>query len=250
MEDSRPPPEHPPGPISPEEARRRLEQVAEAAAAFAHDLKNPLSALLLGVQRLGRLAEPERQAQARELVARLERSVQAMSRLVDGHAGFGRLQAGQLALERSRRPCAELLLEALAPLRPMAAERRQALDVDAPATLPEVEWDVPRIAEALDLVVGAALRLAPEGVAVSCTAAASGGEVTITVVVALPAPAGPAAAIFLPPGAPSAPRRIRGSALIVARGLIEAHGGRVELEDDPERTSLRMTLPAAPPPAR
>lgn len=242
MADPHPSPELVPPPRDLDEALRRLDALSEAAATFAHDLKNPLSAILLGVQRLARLADPARQAQARELGARLERSVQAMTRLVDGNAELTRLQAGKLRLERTTLPCADLLTRALEPLRPAAAERRQELRLALPPDLPEVRWDADRIAEAVDHVVGAALRLGPEGTVVSCSAEASGPDVVITVVVELGG--GPADAPPVPEAAP--PRRIRGTGLLVARSLVEAHGGRVELEDDALQTRLRMRLPARP----
>jgi signal transduction histidine kinase len=243
--DERPIPTEPGSPApegGDQDLRRRLELMSEAAALFAHDLKNPLSALLLGVQRLARLADPPRQAQARDLAARLERSIQAMSRLVEGHADLARLQAGQLQLERARLPCAEVLVRAVESLRPAATERKQELRLDLSAPLPEVEWDGARVAEALAQLLGTALRLGPEGAAVACTAAVAGPEVIVTVTVEHAAsPSAP----DLQPTAPPA-RRIRGSGLLVARGLVEAHGGRLTIEDDLQRTTARVFLPARP----
>ncbi len=241
--DERPSPLEPIAPLPEAGAdalRTRLEAVADAAAVFAHDLKNPLSALLLGLQRLARLADPARQAQARELATRLERSIQATSKLVDAHADFARLQAGRLALERGRLASADVLLRAAELVKPAAAERSQELRLDLAPGLPEVDWDGDRMIQALEQVLGTALRLAPAGATASCAGEAAGADVILAVSVAWPAASPDGSS----PAAP--PRRIRGSGLLVARSLVEAHGGRLTVDEDAERTTVRMIVPARP----
>jgi signal transduction histidine kinase len=239
-------PAEPAVPATPLDEARRVEAAVEAAAAFAHDLKNPLSALLLGVQRLARLADPAHLAHARELAARLERSVVAMNRLIEAQADLTRLQAGQLPLLRQRAPCSGILAQAIEAHRAVATERKVDLVVELAADLPEVNWDAERVVQAVDHVLGSALRLAPEGAQAQCIVACAPGEVALTIAVERPAAPHPPPHPAAVPSATAA-RRIRGAGLLVARALVEAHGGRLEVEDGPNRTAVRIVLPAQPP---
>ena len=225
------------------EVRSRLEVLQEAARAFAHDFKNPLSAMLLGVQRLARLAEPHQSPHARALAARLEGTVHAMDLLVDGLADLARHQSGRLQLEPSRQPAVEVLTRAVEGLRPGPAERRPGIELEVRGPLPEVEWDAERVIRALHHLVGCARALAAEGTSVRCTAEHSGAHVVVTVVAgAADAEAGPVAG-----GAGLAPaHRTRELAVTFARALAEAHGGSLEVEDPPGGAPVyRLVLPVS-----
>jgi signal transduction histidine kinase len=229
--------------VAPPDAHGRLAAFHEAARVFAHDLKNPLSALLLGVQRLARFVSPEHQPRARTLAARLEFTVQTMNRLVEGLADLARCQAGALELEPARHTVAEVMARAVDPLRPGAAERRQELDVAAGADLPQVDWDAERVARALQHLLARALHHAPEGGRVRCSAAApSAGQVIVTV----EGPPGVMPATEAAPG--GAGTRVRRSGdleLLFARALVEAHGGTLAAEERAGGPVFRLVLPTS-----
>ncbi|HYD43446.1 MAG TPA: histidine kinase dimerization/phospho-acceptor domain-containing protein [Anaeromyxobacter sp.] len=225
-----------------EDARRHLAALHEASRAFAHDFKNPLSALLLGVQRLARFVSPEHQPRARALATRLEYTVQTMNRLVEGLADLARYQAGKLELEPARHTVAEILARAAEPLRAGAADRRQQLELATAADLPEVDWDAERVARALQHLVARALHLAPEGAGIRCSAAPSAGQVVVTVE-GVP---GPPPAAEPPAGGPAS----RGSRsldleLLFARALVEAHGGTLAAEERAAGPVFRVVLPTS-----
>lgn len=225
------------------EVQRRLEALQDAARVFAHDFKNPLSALLLGLQRLSRFAAPDHQLHARTLAARLESTIQTMNRLVDGLADLSRWQGGALHLERSRHPAADVLARAVEPLRAGAAERHQQLALELGAELPEVEWDAERVIRALQHLLSRALQATPEGGTVRCSAELSAGRVIVTV--EGPPRPGPA---LEPPVAAEAnrPRRQRDLELLAARALAEAHGGGLASEEPLGRGPVfRLNLPVS-----
>ena len=227
-----------------QDARARLDVLQGAARVFAHDFKNPLSALLLGVQRLARFARPDHQAQARAMSARLEATIQTMNRLVEGLADLARHLAGELQLDTARQPAAEILARAVDPLRAGAAERQQGLTLELRTDLPEVEWDGERVIKALQHVLGMALQATPEGGTVRCSAELGSGLVLVTVVGTAPQTAPAAAAPLRTASEGAPPRRARELALAVARALAEAHGGSLETEGAREGSpEFRLALP-------
>lgn len=209
------------------DARRRLATFHEAARVFAHDFKNPLSALLLGVQRLARFVSPDQQPRAHTLAARLESSVQTMNRLVEGLADLARCQAGTLELDPARHTVAEVLARAVEPLRAGATERRQQVEVAVAPDLPEVEWDAERVIRALQHLLARALHVAAEGATVRCGAASSAGLVVVTV----EGPPDPALAMEPAGRDGGRPARPHDLELLFARALVEAHGGTLVTEE-------------------
>jgi signal transduction histidine kinase len=221
----------------------RLDRLREATRVFAHDLKNPLSALLLGLQRIARFAAPDHQAQARALTARLESTVQTMNRLVEGLADLARYVGGELRLEPAPRPAAEVIERAVEPLRPAAAERRQEVVLALPAALPVVEWDVERVSQALQHLLALTLRSSPEGAEIRCSASVREGRVVVQIEGPAPHPL-PSLAPLLSAADPGRRRAARDLGVLVARALAEAHGGALELEEEPERGAVyRLALP-------
>lgn len=228
------------------EAQRRLDVLHQVSRIFAHDFKNPLSALLLGVQRLARLADPGREPQARSLVTRLESTIQSMNRLVEGLSDLARHQGGTLRLETSRQPAAEVIARAVDTLRAGAGERRQQLSLDLAADLPEVEWDAERVVRALLHLLTTALQAAPEGGNVRCSAAAAGGKVVVRIEgdgFQAPRTADPS---LIGSDRPRPPPR-RELTVLFAEALAEAHAGSLACEEALGcGTRFVLTLPISP----
>jgi signal transduction histidine kinase len=230
------------------EARGQLAFLHELVGVVVHDLKNPLSALLLGVQRLVRMADEAHRPQTQALAHRLEATVLGMNRDVEGLADLSRLGAGRLQLERRREPAADLLLRAVEPLRSVATERRQALVIDLAPDLPPVDCDLERMGRVLAELLGRAVRLSPEGSTVLLR-----GERHPTGVLATIADQGPGlppevleSLLDRRPRPEAGARRVHDLGLLVAKALVEAHGGRFAVESPAGGgCTLRVTLPAA-----
>jgi signal transduction histidine kinase len=227
------------------DAQRRLDVLQQAARTFAHDFKNPLSALLLGLQRLARLADPDREPKARSLATRLESTIQSMNRLVEGLSDLARHQGRALRLETSRQPAAEVIARAVEGLRAGAGERRQQLLLDVASDLPEVEWDTERVLRALLHLLTTALQAAPEGGSVRCSASAADGKVTVVIEgdgLQAPRPSDPS---LFDPDRPR-PSRRRELAVLFAEALAEAHAGSLSCEALECGTRFLLTLPVSP----
>ncbi|HVO19811.1 MAG TPA: HAMP domain-containing sensor histidine kinase [Anaeromyxobacter sp.] len=230
-----------------DEARRQLAFLHDLLGVAAHDLKNPISALLLGTQRLVRLAGEPHVPQIQALARRLEATVLGMNRAVEGLADLARLGAGRLKLERRRVAAADLLLHAVEAFRAPALERRLELVLDLAPDLPAVECDVERIDRVLAELLGRAVRLSPDGAAIVVRAERHAAGLLTTI-----ADRGPG----IPPEVleslrerrppPAGARRAHDLGLLLAKGLVEAHRGRFTVESpDGQGCTFRVTLPAA-----
>ena len=214
-------------------------------AAVSHDLRTPLAAALASVGSLRSPDvefSPEDQA---ELLATADESLVKLTRLVDNLLDMSRLQAGALTLHLTAVHVDEVLPRALDSLADPDAPV-QPLDLD---TVPAVLADPPLLERVLANVITNALRYNAPGAPVLVTASAHLDQVQIRVI-----DRGPGIApadrdrVFLPfqrLGDTDNTTGV-GLGLALSRGLAEAMGGTLEVEDTPGGgTTMLLTLPAA-----
>ncbi|MFG3054693.1 ATP-binding protein, partial [Kitasatospora sp. NPDC048239] len=215
-------------------------------AAVSHDLRTPLAAALASVGSLRSPDvefSPEDQA---ELLAMADESLVKLTRLVDNLLDMSRLQAGALTLHLAETHLDEILPRALDSLADPYAPV-QPLDLD---TAPAVLADPPLLERVLANVITNALRHNAPGAPVLVTASHHAERVEIRVI-----DRGPGIApedrdrVFLPfqrLGDTDNTTGV-GLGLALSRGLAEAMGGSLEVEDTPGGgTTMLLTLPAAP----
>ncbi|MFF2043898.1 ATP-binding protein [Kitasatospora sp. NPDC058170] len=216
-------------------------------AAVSHDLRTPLAAALASVGSLRSPDvefSPEDQA---ELLATADESLVKLTRLVDNLLDMSRLQAGALTLHLAETHLDEILPRALDTL-PDPYAPVQPLDLD---TAPAVLADPPLLERVLANVITNALRHNAPGAPVLVAASHHQNRVEIRVV-----DRGPGIApedrdrVFLPfqrLGDTDNTTGV-GLGLALSRGLAEAMGGSLEVEDTPGGgTTMLLTLPAAQP---
>ncbi|MEV6469501.1 ATP-binding protein, partial [Kitasatospora sp. NPDC051702] len=215
-------------------------------AAVSHDLRTPLAAALASVGSLRSPDvefSPEDQA---ELLATADESLVKLTRLVDNLLDMSRLQAGALTLHLAPVPLEDVLMRAMDSL-PDPYAPIQPLDLD---TAPPVLADPPLLERVLANVITNALRHNAPGAPVLVTASHHADQVEIRVI-----DRGPGIApedrdrVFLPfqrLGDTDNTTGV-GLGLALSRGLAEAMGGSLEVEDTPGGgTTMLLTLPAAP----
>ncbi|MFF0411937.1 ATP-binding protein [Kitasatospora sp. NPDC004745] len=214
-------------------------------AAVSHDLRTPLAAALASVGSLRSPDvefSPEDQA---ELLATADESLVKLTRLVDNLLDMSRLQAGALTLHLTGTHVDEVLPRALDSLADPYAPV-QPLDLE---TAPPVLADPPLLERVLANVITNALRHNAPGAPVLVTASHHADQVEIRVI-----DRGPGIApedrdrVFLPfqrLGDTDNTTGV-GLGLALSRGLAEAMGGSLEVEDTPGGgTTMLLTLPVA-----
>jgi signal transduction histidine kinase len=225
-------------------AARAREQVL---AVVSHDLKNPLGVIAGSAGMLEELIpdDPEHRVE-RERVAAIARSAGHMRRLVDDLLDLSALDAGRLHMELSPVSAEAVLGEVSRTLEPLAGAQGVVLVVQAAAELPPVLADRDRLAQVLGNLIGNAVKFSPRGGRVRVTAARADGAVECRVTDSGPG-IDPAA---LPHvfdrfwQAPGAARRGHGLGLAIARAIVEAHGGRIDVRSAPgEGAAFSFAIP-------
>src|SRR5215218_2181632 len=168
-----------------------------------------------------------------------------MARLLDDLQTLSTAEAGVLRLYRERVDPLGLAQDTAAALRPRAERAGVSLDVRVTAPVPEVDVDQVRIGEFLANLLTNAIRHTPRGGAVRVEVSPAPGGVAFAV-----SDTGPGIdARDLPHVfdrfVKSADSGGAGLGLAIARGLVEAHGGRITAESTPgAETTMRFVLPA------
>jgi signal transduction histidine kinase len=236
----------------------RLYQQAEAAARaredvlaiVSHDLKNPLATLRLSAavleQKLSKL--PNAEALVKR-VATMDRAALSMLGLITGLLDAARLDAGQkLAVEPRPESVDTLVTEALALIEPQATRRALKLEARLAPDL-QALCDRERILQVLANLLGNAVKFTPEGGTVEVSTRLEAREVHVSV-----RDTGPGIPLEEQPLLFQRHWQSRGTAhhgsglgLYIARGLVEAHGGRLWVDSTPGAGStFTFTLPLVP----
>jgi PAS domain S-box-containing protein len=224
-----------------EQATRARDQML---GVVAHDLRNPLGTILMASDLLdGILAE---NAPARRQVAMMRRAGDRMNRLVQDLLDIKRIEGGGLAVELRPVPAFALLTEAVEMLRPLAASSAVALKLDAAEELPRVSADPHRIQQVLSNLIGNAIKFTPRGGSITVSGLRGAGELRLAVSDTGPGiPAEQLPHIFGQFWQGSrTDRRGIGLGLSIAKGIVEAHAGRIWVESTVgQGSSFFFTLP-------
>lgn len=226
-------------------ARARQDQLAFLAG-VAHDLRNPLGGLALGIHALEREQTSARRART---VALLSRQVDGLTRMVEDLLETTRIEAGGLELHPATvnlRQAAEDVIRLYAPTAPK--HQIQLVGTREPAL---VRADPLRVEQVIGNLISNAIKFSPNG-----------GQITIAVETE-----GDGAAVVVsdrgvgihPSEMPDlfVPFRRKhpdvafgsGLGLSVVQRIVEAHGGGIDVVSEPgEGSMFRVRLPTAGPP--
>jgi signal transduction histidine kinase len=226
------------------ESQQAVRAREEVLAIVSHDLRNPLSGIMLGASLLemSELGEDDRQQVETILV-----SAKRMNRLIADLLDITRLEGGKrLPIEAERVEPRQLLDETAELFVAVAAAQSVTVQTQPVDGVPPVEADRHRVMQVLSNLVGNALKFTPEGGMVTVRAEERDGEVLFTVADTGPGiPKENLSDIFSPYWqAKRAERLGAGLGLPIAKGVVEAHGGRIWVESEPgDGTRFYFTLP-------
>jgi PAS domain S-box-containing protein len=213
----------------------------------AHDLRNPLSAILMQLRTLRRhVAEPERRSVKPADV--IERAARRMDRLIQDLLDVTVLESGQLPIERVRLSASELIGGAVEMQKPLASASSLDLRVDVARDLPHIWGDRHRLLQVLENLMGNAIKFTPAGGSITVGAASRDHEVVfrVTDTGSGIAPEDQNRVFDRFWQASRAGRLGAGLGLPITKGIVEAHGGRIWVESAVGGgSSFFFTIPTA-----
>ena len=217
-------------------------------AVVAHDLRNPLSTISLGAELLlDTTPDDAAHAFQRRHLSTVKRSAERMNRLIQDLLDVSRITGGKMALAPREEDASLLLTEAAAMLRPLAEARGITFGTRGLTGLPRLRVDGARIMQVISNLVGNALKFTPEGGTVTLAAAREGDDLRISVIDTGSgiSPERCRTCSGASGRRTTADRRGLGLGLAIARGIVEAHGGRIWVESElGEGSIFHFTLPA------
>jgi two-component system, chemotaxis family, sensor kinase Cph1 len=227
--------------------RAAVELRDELVAVVAHDLRNPLGVIRMQLGLLNFGTADKDPPRMRAALERMQRSVDRMVRLIDDLLDLSKIEGGRLRLTLRDQEVDVLLQDALAIMMPLA--QRKAVQILAPgAPGLRVRVDAERVFQVLSNILGNAIKFTPEGGRIGIVASRESHEVQVKI-----SDTGPG----IPPEdlphlfdrywrAPQSGGKGVGLGLYIAKGIVEAHGGRIWADCAPGAgTTIGFTLPAA-----
>ena len=201
----------------------------EFFANVSHELRTPLTLILGPLEQL--LAQPDLPLAQRRALSVMQRNARLLQRQVGNLLDLAKLEAGHLQLEYSACNLAALVRLTASHFEAAAAERRMALQIDAPASLPAA-LDTRKVESMVLNLLANAFRFTPDGGTVRVRVRVRGAQVVIDVEDSGPGvPEALREAIFerftqAPAGAQNA-HGGTGLGLAIVRQFAQLHGGSV-----------------------
>lgn len=214
-------------------------------AAVSHELRTPLATIKASVTSLLQTEFEWSAEDRRVLLETIDGASDRLNRIIENLLDLSRIEAGVLVPRMDWNDIEELIRDVVQRSANVAGDH--PLHVELPPDLPPLRFDYVEVSQVLVNLIENAAKYAPSGTAIDVIARRAGGMVEVSV-----ADRGPGIAIGdeervfdrfyrgrVRPGYPGV-----GIGLSICRGLIQAHGGRIWVENrDGGGATFRFTLP-------
>jgi signal transduction histidine kinase/DNA-binding response OmpR family regulator len=217
----------------------------EMLGIVGHDLRNPLTAMGIGIDLLrGKIDAPDHA----RVLGRIENSARRMTKIVDQLLDVTRARLGTgISIVRSATQLHALIASVLDELRlAHRTTRFELVGDDVPGM-----WDGDRLGQVISNLASNAAQYGRAGGPVTVELSRSEGVAIVAIrnpIRDAPIPPDMLGTLFDPfqRGGNNEPAGGLGLGLYIVREIVHAHGGTIDVESGPEGTVFRLVLPLAP----
>jgi signal transduction histidine kinase len=224
-------------------AKSELAHHGDVFAMVTHDLRSPLSVILMNAQLISEITNEPATCEAAEDV---RRAAARIERMLTDLLDVARIESGMLRVAEQQHDVGVLLTEILQSYRPLFADRAITFVVEGPVDAIVASFDHDRIVQVLSNLLGNAMKFVPAQGTVDLHVKRQDGQVEFVL-----HDSGPG---IHPNALPnvfkrfwqidSDKRRGLGLGLYICQKIVEAHGGRIWVESDfGKGATFRFTLP-------
>jgi two-component system sensor histidine kinase KdpD len=220
------------------EASRQSEVLKSALLdALAHDFRTPLTSIQAAVTSM--LGQPRAEAD-RELMTIIDEEADRLNRLVAEVLEMVRIEAGKLHLEKTPHDVSEIVGATLEEMKPALHDR--PVEVRLQSALPEADVDSDFVQQVLKQLLDNALKYSPPGSPLTISAWSGDGRVVVSVADRGSGIDEQEQARVFDKFFRAREHRFRvpgtGMGLAIAKGIVEAHGGRIWVTSEPGQGSV------------
>ena len=237
------------------ELRWLNEQKNQLLGMAAHDLRNPLASILAYSTFI--LDDEALSSEGTHMVQRIQANVKTMLAMVEDVLDFSAIESGTVRLDLAAFPADDLIRDVVEVHTAIAGRKDIVLATEIDPATPLLYADRRKLAQVLDNLVSNAIKFSHRSSPVSIGAGrGDGGEVWLTVSDRGPGMSPEQTTRLFEPFSrvgvqATGGERSTGLGLSIARRIVDAHRGRIDVSSEPGRgTTFTVVLPVGPASAR
>ena len=225
---------------------------ADFMSMVSHELRTPLTSIIGYIDLLEAGHGGPLNEQQQQMLGVVDRNAHRLLELIEAIVTLDRLESGRVPLDPVTVGVANLVEQVVAAVAPLASAREQRLSAAVEPDAGELLGDQSQLERVLLNLATNAVKFTPNGGTVHLGAVGDDDGVRITVAdTGMGIPAEEQAGLFTRFFRSSAARAAAvpgtGLGLVIARSIIEAHGGDIEIESTEGRgTTVTVALPRRP----
>ena len=224
--------------------RRAVTTRNEVLGVVSHDLRTPVNTIMATLSVLSDSMR-ERRGEVRKWFDMAYRATEQMKALIEDLLDTSRIESQQFTVDRAESNARTIIDEACDMLRPVADTKNVTIVAQMPNDLPRISVDSPQIVRVLGNLIGNAIKFSRTGGRIEVCSVVHDRELRVSVKdQGEGIPDDQKSRVFNRFWTGRGDRRGAGLGLAIAKGIVEAHGGRIWVESQEDvGSTFTFTLP-------